>query len=242
MPDFLNLLPKETAKLWQKLSTEKLLGKAILIGGTALTLRIGHRQSEDLDFSFQSLKLPTKEINALLKKYPKWERNDNQASYEEFLIGGGSLHDHQQDFITEKGVKVTFFAEDVNAWPLIKENNSDYPTVATTKEIFALKALVSAKRSSSRDWFDLYTLIKDHGFTLADMAAAFKKSRQTSSFDIAMNRLCTGIVGPADPGYAPLCSDPPSIEEITAFFRDLRSKYEIELSKALSLKGKAGKK
>ena len=42
------LLPQATAKLWARLSAAPQLGGFYLIGGTALALRIQHRQSEDL--------------------------------------------------------------------------------------------------------------------------------------------------------------------------------------------------
>jgi len=40
----LDLLPETTKKLWLELRDEPLLAGGILIGGTALALRIGHRQ------------------------------------------------------------------------------------------------------------------------------------------------------------------------------------------------------
>lgn len=45
-------LPAETRQLWLALMHEPLLRGFVLIGGTALTLRIGHRLSEDLDFAY----------------------------------------------------------------------------------------------------------------------------------------------------------------------------------------------
>jgi len=47
--------------------------------------------------------------------------------------------------------------------------------VATTPEIFVLKALVSSRRSKSRDWFDLYTLFKDHGYRWKDYHEVFMR-------------------------------------------------------------------
>lgn len=229
---FLHLLPEQTRLLWEELRSEPLLGNAVLIGGTALTLRIGHRQSEDLDFSFQSLKLPRGRVDALLKKYPDWQRNDDQSAYEEFLIGGSSLHEYQQDFITENGVKVTFFAEEKNVWPLIKQENYLIPRVATLEEIFALKSLVSAKRSASRDWFDLYMLMKDHGFTVEDMERAFIVSKQESSLDISLMRLSKGILPPADKGYEALCENPSTLTEMKRFFSEKRDQYEINKAAA----------
>ncbi len=235
MKSHINLLPKPTRELWLKLREEPLLQGAILIGGTALTLRIGHRQSEDLDFAFLSEKLPTAGISLLLKKFPDWTRNDNLANYDEFLIAGQSLHDYQQDFISGEGVKITFLAEDQSAWPLLFQESAAgaNPRIATTKEIFSLKCLVCARRSKSRDWYDLYTLFTDHGFEISDMIAAFQKANRTTDMDLALRRLCSGITSPDDEGYEALTVTPPSLQTLTSFFETLRDRHEIKQSRNL---------
>ena len=232
MTSHIDLLPEPTRNLWLKLRKEPLLKDAILIGGTALTLRIGHRRSEDLDFAFLSEKLPNPAIDLLLRKFPDWTRNDNLASYDEFLIAGQSLHDYQQDFITEEGVKVTFLAEEKSAWPLLGKGSAggESPRVATTKEVFALKCLVCARRSKSRDWHDLHTLFHDHGFEVSDMIDAFEKANRSSDIDLAFRRLCSGITSPDDEGYESLSENPPSLETLKAFFAKLRDQYEIRQS------------
>lgn len=235
MTSHLDLLPEPTRNLWLKLRVEPLLRGGILIGGTALTLRIGHRRSEDLDFAFLSEKLPTSAIALLLRKYPGWTRNDNLANYDEFLIAGQSLHDYQQDFLSEEGVKVTFLAEDKSAWPLLGKGSEggESPRVATTKEVFALKCLVCARRSKSRDWYDLHTLFHDHGFEVSDMVEAFEKANRSSDIDLAFRRLCSGITSPDDEGYEALSENPPSLETMKAFFEKLRDQYEIRQSRSL---------
>jgi len=64
MTSHIDLLPEATRALWLKLRDEPLLKGGILIGGTALTLRIGHRRSEDLDFAFLSQRLPNAAFEA----------------------------------------------------------------------------------------------------------------------------------------------------------------------------------
>ena len=231
----INLLPKATRDLWFKLREESLLQGGILIGGTALTLRIGHRQSEDLDFAFLSEKLPAAAITLLLRKFPDWTRNDNLANYEEFLIAGQSLHDYQQDFLSGEGVKITFLAEEKSAWPLFLEESQEEekPRIATTREIFGLKCLVSARRSKSRDWYDLHTLFTDYGYNLTDMMDAFSKANRSSDIDQAFRRLCSGILSADDDGYEALINHPPSLETLRTFFEKLRDQYEIEQSRSL---------
>jgi hypothetical protein len=233
MNSHIDLLPKPTKALWVKLRDEPLLRSSVLIGGTALTLRIGHRQSEDLDFAFLSDKLPTASISLLLRKFPDWTRNDDLASYEELLIAGQSLHDYQQDFLSDDGVKITFLAEEKSAWPLFLPESEirDKPRIATTKEIFSLKCLVSARRSKSRDWYDLYTLFREHGFDLSDMIGAFQKANRLSDIDLALRRLSSGITSPDDEGYEALIANSPSLETLKSFFETIRDQYEIEQSR-----------
>jgi len=54
-----NTLPKATAAVLEKIKNIEYLKRFYLSGGTALSLQMGHRESEDLDFftktSFDSL-------------------------------------------------------------------------------------------------------------------------------------------------------------------------------------------
>lgn len=55
----LELMPKATQEIFDRLKDDHRLDCFSLVGGTALALQIGHRISEDLDF------------NILVKSYPK---------------------------------------------------------------------------------------------------------------------------------------------------------------------------
>jgi hypothetical protein len=226
-------LPPATRALWRQLKNEEALRGFILVGGTALSLRIGHRVSEDLDFAFPGMKLPSGQLAALRKKFPGWTPNDNSASYDEFLNAGMSLYDFQQDYLTEENVKITFFAEDRDALSLLGSGMESGPRVAELAEIFALKALVSAKRSNSRDWLDLYTLIQNHGFTLREFQKAFEKSNRIKILDIAFQRLCSGKPSESDPGFECLTPHPPSVNELAAFFRKAVDDYMVAESAAV---------
>ncbi len=45
--------------------------------------------------------------------------------------------------------------------------------IGTLLELFNAKSLVLAVRSKTRDWLDLYLLMRDHGFDLNDYRQAF---------------------------------------------------------------------
>lgn len=99
--------------------------------------------------------------------------------------------------------------------------------VATVQEIFATKCLVSAIRSRTRDWFDLWVLMTRHGFSLEDYFGVFEGVGSKTSAEIGLARLCSGQPDRADEGYAALVQDGPSIAQLRDFFRARRDEYEI---------------
>jgi nucleotidyltransferase AbiEii toxin of type IV toxin-antitoxin system len=52
------MLPEETNKVWDFLKFQRAMGGFVLVGGSALSLRIDHRFSEDLDNVFESVRSP----------------------------------------------------------------------------------------------------------------------------------------------------------------------------------------
>jgi hypothetical protein len=100
--------------------------------------------------------------------------------------------------------------------------------VASLNEIFRTKCLVSAKRSKSRDRFDLYILMRDHGFTLSDYYQAFQLAGKESEIETGLARLCSGTPQRDDEGFAHLLKDAPDIQTLKNFFTTQRDQFEIE--------------
>lgn len=100
----LEYLPVNTAEVFEILSNEGFISKFSLVGGTALTLQLGHRQSEDLDFIFDGEKIPAtiikRKIAALSPTY--------RLIREE--------RDYQLDYFV-CGVKLTFFSTGAKLLP-----------------------------------------------------------------------------------------------------------------------------
>jgi len=226
------MLPPETGSLWLRLEKEPALAGAILVGGTALALRIGHRRSYDLDFCFRAHRLPGRQIEGVIESLAATgisaQRSDDPTAYDEFLNTGMSLHDYQQAFLTSTDVKLTFFVEDPDVAALLHEGLPGGPRLASIEEIFQLKALLSAKRSASRDWFDLHVLMNYHGFTVGQFADAFHRAGRDHSLDIAFNRLCSGRTAPDDPGFEAVSGYQPTIVEMRDYFIAERNRFEIE--------------
>ena len=91
------MLPAETERVWNFLKSQPALAGFILVGGSALALRIAHRRSEDLDLTFRGNKLPRERLDGLRHSAQEmhlgFERDDNEAALQEFLLGGMELHE-----------------------------------------------------------------------------------------------------------------------------------------------------
>ena len=137
------LLPKTKELLLKMVADCGFLHKYVLVGGSALTLHICHRKSEDLDFFTYEDSFDVKEIVEFLKKFQTKEII-NQS-------------DEQIDVLID-GVKVTFF----NAkWDFLKPQKTEQFNLASIEQIAAMKVNVLFLRAKYRDYYDLYFLAKE---------------------------------------------------------------------------------
>jgi hypothetical protein len=226
------VLPAATERIWNFLKEQRTLAGFVLVGGSALALRIRHRLSEDLDFAFPELKLPQTRLDALLRQAAEaghdFQRDDDEAALLDFTQGGGDLHDYQQDFLVNGSVKVSFFAPEAGLARVLQEPAEQTPRVATLPELFKSKCLVSAVRSKTRDWLDLYLLLREHGFSMRDYQTAFREAGVEHQCDIGLSRLCSGVPQLNDEGYAHLLPEPPTLDQMRTFFIAQRDALEVE--------------
>ena len=140
----LNCLLPDTQKLLLKLmDTCDFLSDYVLVGGSALTLHLCHRKSEDLDFFTYEDRFDREKIIKYLEHFEKKEIL-NQT-------------DEQIDLLLD-GVKVTFF----NAkWSFLKPSNKGKFHLASIESIAAMKVNVLFLRAKFRDYYDLYFLVKN---------------------------------------------------------------------------------
>jgi hypothetical protein len=238
-------LREDTERVWNLLRDHPALAGFVLIGGTALALRIGHRLSEDLDFAFKANRLPRPRLDALGKSLRAQGlsliANDPPQAVEDFEIAGLDLRDYQQNYLAADTVKLTFFAPDEEVRHHLVDSKGDAPgpRIATLDELFAMKCLVSADRSKTRDWLDLYLLMRDHGYTAAAMVEVFMASRVPQKLDIALNRLSRGRPQEEDEGYEALMPLPPTLDEMRSYFTGVASEARAELARRLTLQARA---
>lgn len=239
-------LPPETRRLWTRLENNPLLAGFVLIGGTALALRIGHRVSEDLDFAYLGNLLPALRLRQLVRDLDDGgvhlRLNQDPVAEQEFINSGLLLEDHQQNYVADDAVKLSFVRLDNPTTRLLHGNAESAPRVATLDEIFKTKALVCGERSKSRDWFDLYILMTRHGYDAMDLHRAFAEADSPHAFATAAQRLRACMPNQADEGYLQLVEPAPSLEDMRGYFGAALDQLERDLSTiAFKAKGTAGR-
>jgi len=148
----LKFISEKTRNVFNKLAEEKFLNDYTLVGGTALSLQIKHRLSEDLDFIFDGNFLKTQLIKKFIDK--KFKANYKLIKQD---------NDHQLDFLIDD-IKVTFFTNDS---VMISFNVKDYSTkfkqtnIATPEIIAVMKINALSQRNTIRDYYDLYFIAKN---------------------------------------------------------------------------------
>lgn len=153
----------------------------ILCGGTALAMQIGHRKSEDLDFMmWRKSKTEKPEVNwnaiekELIEKVGEIE-NFNMLGFDqvEFLV---------------KGVKFSFFVSD-NYSPVTSP--IDYLgniRLADMESIMAMKMEVMLRRMKFRDYYDIYSILRE-GYSIhngIEKALSLSRHRLSAKNIIAM--------------------------------------------------------
>lgn len=153
----LELLNKERLEVLQKLipfTTDFILG-----GGTALALQLGHRKSFDFDF-FSSSQISKKLL----------EKLSQVLTIENIVIDTPD----ELTFFTTDNIKITFLYYPFK--PLFKHIKSEGGLkLFPIKEIALQKAYTIGRRGEYRDYFDLYTILKNDSLSLHEIIAGAKQ-------------------------------------------------------------------
>ncbi len=147
-------------KIWPILSQAP--ENFILYGGTAISLRLGHRKSLDFDFFTSETFLPDdlfREI-AFLENGIKIQEKPNTLTV---LV---SLTDSSDP------VKISFFGDlnlgQINS-PDLAENDI---YIASLKDLFGMKCATVSQRAEKKDYLDIHAIIEYTNFNLQDGLAA----------------------------------------------------------------------
>lgn len=159
VPNF-SILPASQRVLWPSLN--EVPRGFVLYGGTALALRIGHRQSVDFDFFTSRQFSPA----ALQSAIP-------------FLQGGVVAQSEPHTFsawvrplVKERAVKVSFFGG--IGFSVLERPDRAEPdgiVIASLRDLAGAKAKVINQRVELKDYLDIAALL-DAGMTLPQIVAA----------------------------------------------------------------------
>ena len=150
----------------------------ILCEGTALAMQIGHRKSEDLDFMMWRISKTEKpEVNwNLIEK----ELTDKIGPIESFNMLG-----FDQVEFRVKGVKFSFFVSENHSPVSTPVNYMGNIRLADIESIMAMKMEVMLRRMKFRDYYDIYSILKE-GHSIND---GIEKARKYSRFRLSKKNL-----------------------------------------------------
>lgn len=182
---FKNALAENTMQVFDTISKLECIKDLVLCGGTAQSLQMSHRKSEDLDFELIGTKKsrPVLDaagiLNEVQGKFPG-------ADYE--ALGPNHF------LITLQGnVKLSFFRPENNVPTLtvgLRYNNIKTPTL---QELLGMKLYVITQRTAFRDYYDIYSLLKK-GYNLHD---GIKYACDFSKHDIHSKDILKRLVSPS---------------------------------------------
>ena len=159
-----DILPLAQQQLWPELRPVKTLGY-VLYGGTAVALRLGHRQSVDFDF-FTSRPVDRGELRQHLPFLREAEvTQDNGNTFE---------------VITASGVKVSFFGGlDFGRTGESQETTDGVLLVASLADLMAMKVKVILQRSAAKDYQDIAAMVRAGVRVDLGLAAAVQMLKPT---------------------------------------------------------------
>ena len=164
-------LRKETIPVFEAVSLMEVVKGLYLCGGTAQSLQMKHRKSEDLDF----------ELLGLRKERPMLDFSAISTEVTNVFLDCRKefLGKNQMQIFVNGNVKLSFFRPE-NAVPELGKgfvyNNIVTPSL---QELLGMKLFTIAVRSAFRDYYDIYALLKE-GYDLAKgVEYAGKFSRHT---------------------------------------------------------------
>ena len=153
-------LAPHTREIFESVSKLEHIKSYTLVGGTALSLQLGTRQSEDLDFmkwrtsKSEKMEVAWFQIEKELATIGEIQHRDLlDIDHVEFLVSG---------------VKFSFYACDKYSpvsEPLEFLNNFK---IADIKSLGAMKMEVMLRRSNFRDYYDIYSILKS-GTSIHDL-------------------------------------------------------------------------
>lgn len=140
----------------------------VLVGGTALSLQINHRKSEDLDFmKWRTSKNEKMEVD--------WFQIEKELSQLGTISSRNLLDIYLVDFVVDN-VKLSFYATEKYSPVNQIINFHNNIKLADIDSIMAMKMEVLMRRNTFRDYYDIYAILKNGADIHKAIASATKYS------------------------------------------------------------------
>jgi predicted nucleotidyltransferase component of viral defense system len=155
-------LAPHTQRIFESVATLECIKPYILVGGTALSIQICTRQSEDLDFmKWRTSKDESPEVD--------WFHIEKELETIGEIQSRNLLDMDHVEFVLE-GVKLSFYSS-----PKYSPVKEPIPClynlrIADIRSIGAMKMEVMMRRSNFRDYYDIYSILKT-GIPIWEMIA-----------------------------------------------------------------------
>lgn len=169
-------LRAETIPVFEAVSKMEIVKGLYLCGGTAQSLQMQHRKSEDLDFEL----LGTRKERSLLD----FSAISGEISSVFPDCRKEFLSKNQLQIFVNGNVKLSFFRPENSVPELGKGFVYNNIVTPTLQELLGMKLFTIAVRSAFRDYYDIYALLKE-GYDLAkgiDYAGRFSRHTIHSKF------------------------------------------------------------
>jgi predicted nucleotidyltransferase component of viral defense system len=164
-------LRQETIPVFEAVSQMEVIKDLYLCGGTAQSLQMMHRKSEDLDFELLGLRKerPMLDFSAIstevTRVFPDCKK--------EFL------GKNQLQIFVNGNVKLSFFRPENSVPELGKGFVYNNIVTPSLQELLGMKLFTIAVRSAFRDYYDIYALLKQDYDLAKGVEYAGKFSRHT---------------------------------------------------------------
>lgn len=162
-------LAPHTSELFGQITKLECIKPYLLVGGTALSLQINSRLSEDLDFmSWKTPKSQKQEID--------WVAIEKELS-NIGIVEARDIWDFNHVEYLVSGVKISFYASGKFSPVTKKVHLENNLWLADIEAIGAMKMEVMLRRSNFRDYYDIYSILQ-HGINIRqiiDLALSYSE-------------------------------------------------------------------
>ena len=145
-------LAPHTAHTFESISQLECIKPFVLVGGTALSLQLGTRLSEDLDF----MKWRTSKDEKMEVGWPEIKKELESIGTVEYM----NLMDFDHVEFIVQGVKLSFYATSRYAPPMQPVTCLNNLRIANVQAIGVMKMEVMLRRANFRDYYDIYSILK----------------------------------------------------------------------------------